>query len=524
MSVESVTLWVVTAVFAVATLALATYGLHLYVLLFMFRRQARGCRRKQSATISAYRRSRPEHCWPTVTSQIPVYNELDVVRRVIESVASLDYPLGKHDIQVLDDSTDATRDLVDRTVGRLAAEGINIKVIRRPKREGYKAGALATGVRVARGTYLAIFDADFVPPPDFLRRAIPLLENAPDLACMQGRWDHLNRSESWVTEAQALGIDGHFAVEQGARAWNGLMMNFNGTAGVWRKAAIVDPGVGGWSGDTLTEDLDLSYRAQLGGWRLDYSLDMACPAELPGAISALKSQQRRWATGSIQVARKLLPRIWRAPVSLGQKIEATLHLTHYSVAVWMLVLALVARPMLLVFDDGGVFSQRWFYLAWCVILLSAFAPSLTYAYARFSLDGSLSALRTIPAMLVLGCGLCINNSLAVFRGLVTTGGEFVRTPKSGSDGRTVHASRYDLVRDHAWIAEIAAGVYSFASFLVYFQGSHRVFSFFLLLYAIGFCMIGWLSRPRRGRRKITGFGVPALFGTSGEPAEPVTVR
>jgi cellulose synthase/poly-beta-1,6-N-acetylglucosamine synthase-like glycosyltransferase len=510
------------AVFAVATLALATYGLHLYVLLILFRRQARRRRQEQRETIETYRRTQPDADWPVVTCQIPVYNELDVAQRVIEAVAAMDYPPGKLDIQVLDDSTDSTCELVDRTRHTLRARGADIKVLRRPSREGYKAGALANGVRVARGASVAVFDADFVPPADFLRKAVPLLEAAPDLACMQGRWGHLNRNESWLTEAQALGIDGHFAIEQGARAWNGLMMNFNGTAGVWRKAAITDPEVGGWSGDTLTEDLDLSYRAQLSGWRLGYCLDMPCPAELPGTVSDLKSQQRRWATGSIQVACKLLPRIWRARISLGQKIEATLHLTHYSVAVWMLLLALAARPMLLVFDDGRVFSHEWFWLAWCVILLSAFAPSMTYAYARYSLEGNWSGLKTIPTMLMLGCGLCINNSLAVFRGLVTRGGEFVRTPKSGSAESDAKPSSYRLARNHMWIAEIALGVYSLVSFFVYFRGSHRVFSFFLLIYAIGFCVIGWLSRPRRHRKKRTGFEVPSLFGAKVEPVESPT--
>jgi cellulose synthase/poly-beta-1,6-N-acetylglucosamine synthase-like glycosyltransferase len=343
---------------------------------------------------------------------------------------------------------------------------------------------------------VAVFDADFVPPSFFLRTAVPLLEASPDLACLQGRWSHLNRDESWLTKAQALGIDGHFAIEQGARAWNGLMLNFNGTAGVWRKAAIEDPKVGGWSGDTLTEDLDLSYRAQLAGWKLDYCLDLPCPAELPGTVSALKSQQRRWATGSIQVACKLLPRIWRAPLSLGKKVEATLHLTHYSVALWMLLLALVARPMLLAFTDGRLF-HRWFWLAWTVILFSAFAPSLTYAYARYSLGGRWSGLRTIPSMLILGCGMCVNNSLAVVRGLFMHGGEFVRTPKSGSAGAKAQVSSYRVAQSGMWLVEIALGLYSLLSFVVYFKEYHRCFSFFLLLYAIGFCLVGWLSRPRR---------------------------
>ena len=493
---QAIFLWIVFAVFCVATLALSLYGFHLYVLLGLFLRRVRHKRKEQRETIEAYTQKHRGDDWPTVTSQIPIYNEADVAERVMEAVAAIDYPADRHEIQILDDSDDRTCGLIDRLAHDLRRRGLDIQVVRRPDRTGYKAGALANGAAAARGTYLAIFDADFVPPPDFLRKAIPLLEAEPDLACLQGRWEHLNRDESWLTKAQALGIDGHFAVEQGARAWNGLMMNFNGTAGVWRKAAIMDPAVGGWSGDTLTEDLDLSYRAQLAGWRLGYCLDLPCPAELPGTIDALKSQQRRWATGSIQVARKLLPRIWRGRESLARKLEATLHLTHYTVALWMLLLAMVARPMLLFFADRGFF-QDWFVLAWGIIITAAVAPSLVYAYARYQLGGGWSGLRTIPSMFVVGCGLCLSNSLAVIRGLFQHGGAFVRTPKSGSRGATHVTSSYRTARDSLWIGEIALGVYSFSSFVIYFHAYHRVFSFFLLMYGIGFLTVGWLSRPRR---------------------------
>ena len=495
---ESTLLWIVFATFAVATLALATYGIHLYVLVYLFRRRVVGKRREHREIIEAYRRDRTDDRWPSVTTQIPIYNEKDVAGRIIRTVAAMDYPADRHEIQVLDDSSDDTQQLIDSVVERLQARGVDVKVIRRDHREGYKAGALAHGLETAKGTYVAVFDADFVPPGDFLRKAIPLLEASPDLACLQGRWSHTNRNESWLTEVQAMGIDGHFAIEQGARAWNGLLMNFNGTAGVWRAAAIHDPKVGGWSGDTLTEDLDLSYRAQLAGWRLDYCLDLACPAELPGTVTALKSQQRRWATGSIQVAWKLLPRIWRAPLSMGQKIEATLHLTHYSVTVWMLLLAIVARPMLLVFTDGRLFNQ-WFWAAWGVILFSAFAPSLVYSYARYTLEGRWTGLRMIPSMLILGCGMCLNNAIAVVRGLYLRGGEFVRTPKSGSAGCDAKTSSYRVSASSLWLYEIALGIYSLFSFIVYFTEYHRAFSFFLLMYAIGFCLIGWLSRPVRPR-------------------------
>jgi len=482
--------------FAVLVALPGIYGLHLYVLMALVHRRRRDVRRQQDETIRRYRRGRREDDWPTVTTQLPIYNEVAVAERVIRAVAALDYPAGRHEIQVLDDSTDATREIVDRVCAELTAAGVEVRVIRRESREHFKAGALAHGLRQARGRYVAIFDADFVPDRGFLRRMVPLIDSDPQACCVQGRWGHLNRDENWLTRAMALGMDGHFGVEQGARAWSGLLLNFNGTAGIWRKAAIEDPRVGGWSGDTLTEDLDLSYRAQLAGWRIDYDLDLACPAELPGTVAALKSQQRRWATGSIQVARKLLPRIWRAPISLGEKLEATLHLTHYSVAVWMLLLALIARPMVLVYNDGRL-GTSWAWIIWGLIVLAALAPSLVYAYARHRLGGGWSGLRTIPSMLVLGCGMSVNNTLAVIRGLYLRGGEFVRTPKSGSVAKHVRRSIYTVAHDRMWIAEILLGVYAAASFVLYFNRFSRFFSFFLALYALGFLLIGWMSMPRR---------------------------
>lgn len=487
--------------FVTATSALAVYGLHLYVLLGLFRRRAHRTGADQRATVDTFHAEVRDEDWPTVTSQIPLYNELDVAERIIRAVAAFDYPAGKHEIQVLDDSDDASRDAVDRAVDKLRESGTIITVLRRTDRTSYKAGALAAGLRVATGEFVAVFDADFIPPSDFLRRAVPLLVRSPDLACLQGRWSHLNQDDSWLTRAQALGIDGHFAVEQGARAWNGLMMNFNGTAGVWRKAAIDDPAVGGWNGDTLTEDLDLSYRAQLAGWRIDYCMDLACPAELPGTIHAFKSQQRRWATGSIQVAVKLLPRIWRAPLTLGQRVEATLHLTHYSVALWMLLLALVARPMMLICLDSHQLSA-WFWIMWAIIAVSAVAPPVLYTYARWSLGGGLSGLRLIPWMMALGCGMCVNNALAVLRGLFTRGGEFVRTPKSGSHAQRQRTSSYTSAQTHMWVAEILLGIYSLLSFAHYVRGNHWGVSIFLLLYGIGFCTVGWMSRPRRMRPEL----------------------
>jgi GT2 family glycosyltransferase len=516
----------VVTLFLSCSLLLAVYGLHLYMLVFLFRRRLRRRVELQRQTIARYRRETADRDWPVVTSQLPIFNEADVAVRVMNAVAALEYPQGKHEIQVLDDSTDETRWLVDHAVRRLQRQGVDVKVIRRDSRAGFKAGALAAGLRQCRGEYAAVFDADFIPPRDFLRRAIALIASDEGVACVQGRWAHLNAEESWLTRAQSLGIDGHFAIEQGARAWNGLLMNFNGTAGVWRIAAIHDPAVGGWQGDTLTEDLDLSYRAQLAGWKMTYCLELACPAELPGHVNALKSQQRRWAKGSMQTAVKLLPTIWRAPLRFAQKLEATLHLTHYSIAIWMVILAVLARPMVAMIDPTA--HWRWMAFGWGVICASAVAPSLCYGYARYSLGGGFGGLRIIPYLMVLGTGLCVNNMLAVFQGLLQRGGVFERTPKSGSTGRERSESRYKPLHHRLWIVEMLLGAYCLAYWAIYLSAGRYAFSFFLLIYAAGFLSVGWMSRPspsafwrrrRRVRRPRLAAGLaPSLSGAGAAAA------
>lgn len=486
---------VLLALFLISTGALALYGIHLYVLVFLFRRRCEDKRQEQQEYIDRYLRETPADEWLGVTSQIAIYNEADVAIRVIHAVAAMEYPRGKHAIQVLDDSTDETRLLVDRTARRLRDQGVDIEVVRRERRTGYKAGALKEALPRCRHPLVAIFDADFVPPKDFLKRATPLLARDGQLACLQGRWGHLNPHESWLTRAQSVGIDGHFAVEQGARAWNGLLMNFNGTAGIWRKAAIEDPAGGGWSADTLTEDLDLSYRVQLAGWKIDYCIDLVCPAELPNTIGALKAQQRRWATGSIQTAVKLLPRIWAAPIGLHRKLEATFHLTHYSVSLWIVILALLARPVLVTLDYSTFY---WLFVAgWILVAFSSMAPPVMYTYARYSIGGGWTGLKTIPAMMVMGTGLSINNALAVLRGLHSKGGEFVRTPKSGSTQVSQLQSRYRAQKHKImWFVEMLAGAYCLAIWAIYIFAAHRiVLSVFLAIYSAAFLTVGWLSRP-----------------------------
>ncbi|WP_287245500.1 glycosyltransferase, partial [Okeania sp. SIO1H5] len=280
-----------------------------------------------------------------MTTQLPVYNEANVIERLIHAVCEMDYPKEKHEIQVLDDSTDGSEKISERVVQEMQAKGFDIKLIHRTKRTHYKAGALNEGMDVCKGEFVAIFDADFVPPKDYLLKCIPFLYKNPKVGLVQARWGHLNSGQSPITLAQSIGIDGHFVIEQSARSWGRLFMNFNGTAGIWRKSAIRD--AGGWEGDTLTEDMDLSYRAQLAGWEMEFVYDVVVPAELPADINAFKSQQYRWAKGSIQTAIKLLPKVLSSQAPLTVKLQSILHTTHYMIHPLMIITAILATPLLL---------------------------------------------------------------------------------------------------------------------------------------------------------------------------------
>lgn len=485
------------ALFIVIMVIPGVYGFHLLVLAILAHRRRDAVRRAQDAQIAAYCGRTPEHAWPHVTTQIPLYNELRVARRVIEAVARLDYPLDRHEIQVLDDSTDDTREVVDQVAAELCARGHDVRVVRRPTREHYKAGALANGLRSAHGQYVAIFDADFVPGRDFLRSLIALLEAEPRAGCVQARWGHLNENASWMTEALAIGMDGHFGVEQGGRGWNGFLFNFNGTAGVWRRAAIEDPRVGGWQGDTITEDLDLSYRAQLAGWRLLFRLDECAPAEIPSEVNALKAQQRRWATGSIQTARKLVPALWRSrDLTLAQKLEGSWHLTQYAVNVFMLLAIAFGRVLL--WPVPRSFYAGALAWSWLPCLLAASASWGAYVYGRWAIGGGLIGPLKLLKLIVLGLGLSLNNSVAVLVGLRQRGGEFVRTPKSGESGARPRGSPYAALRSRLWLAELAIGAFCLFQYVWFLRQDGYINGTFLLLYAIGLISLGWASRPASG--------------------------
>ena len=426
---------------------------------------------------------------PVVTTQLPIYNERNVVVRLISAVCAMDYPRDKHEIQVLDDSTDDTADIIAGLVRKLKSDGYNIHHIRRGTRDGYKAGALQYGLEISSGKFLAIFDADFVPEPDFLRRTLPFLIERPEYAASQVRWSHLNEKHSWLTTAQAIGLDAHFAVEQSARAWNNLYMNFNGTAGVWRKEAILH--AGGWQADTLTEDMDLSYRAQLAGWEMKFVFDAYAPAELPVDVTAFKSQQYRWAKGSMQTAIKLLPTIMRSSDSLLKKTEAFLHLTHYVIHPLILILAALAMPVLF-FARYMMPVGAWLTLL-ALFLVSTVAPSSLYLFAQKVIYRNWwKRALFMPWMMCVGVGLAVNNSKAVIEALLRVDSPFVRTPKSGDDSR-VNAKRYfNRSSSLAWL-EVAFGLYSAGSLAVCINSGKFFIGYFMLVYTVGFLYIGVAS-------------------------------
>ncbi|HYM80735.1 MAG TPA: glycosyltransferase, partial [Candidatus Limnocylindria bacterium] len=441
-------LWAAAAAtYVLAQLLLAVYSSHRYLVMWRWWRR----RRVSEAGVEPRLES-----WPSVTVQLPVFNERAVVERLIDVVAALDYPRDRLEIQVLDDSTDDTRDYVAAAAERHRRQGTRIRHLHRPERTGYKAGALAAGLAQAGGELIAVFDADFVPQRDFLRRMVPRFVD-PGLGMVQARWGHLNRDRSWLTAAQATMLDSHFLLEHPARMHSGLFFNFNGTAGIWRRRCIED--AGGWSCDTLTEDLDLSYRAQLKGWRFAFACDVEAPAELPSDLEALKSQQRRWAKGSIQTARKLLPAVWRSPLPLPVKLEAFFHLTSNCCYPLLLSLALLLLPVLL----GPASTPPWAqWLLQAAVLVFGVVPVLVFLAAGQRAAGGTPgrALRDVAAALVLGIGLSLNNARAVVAGLGSELGDWERTPKTGEGAGSRQAARqYCSPRAWAGRSELLLAAY-----------------------------------------------------------------
>ena len=471
---------------------LAFYGLHRLLILALYRRA--GWRRRR-AHEPAVEDAGADPQLPFVTVQLPVYNELYVAERLIDAVCALDYPSDRLEIQVLDDSTDETSELVAAAVERHRRRGLEVRHLHRRKRRGYKAGALAEGLASARGELVAVFDADFVPQPDFLRRTVPRFADAR-VGMVQACWGHLNRDYSLLTRIQAILLDGHFALEHVARAENGRFFNFNGTAGVWRRRAIEESG--GWTQDTLTEDLDLSYRAQLAGWKFVFLPRTIAPAELPVDIEGFKRQQFRWAKGSIQTARKHLRRVLGADLPAPVKLEAFVHLTNNAAYVLMILLSVLVFPAMVVRHNRELHALvrldvALFSVSTLSILLFYVVSQLVVRPRRGDQTPHL-----LPLM-ALGIGLSVNNCRAVLAGLTSDGGAFERTPKYRieSRGDLWRRKRYRASRDDTWLAEGLLAVYLAVG--LYFSWRLEMWSSlpFLGLFFCGYAYVFALSAPPR---------------------------
>lgn len=470
---------------------LTVYAFHAYLMIFLYKRQ----RANKPASVP-----RPPKEWPMVTVQLPVYNEQYVVERLIHSVCNLDYPREKLEVQVLDDSTDETCDKARRLADHYRRQGIDIHHIHRANRQGFKAGALKNGLQSAKGEFIAIFDADFVPHADFLKKMVPHF-SAPDIGVVQARWGHLNGNSSLLTRSQTIGLDAHFVLEHGARNASGIFINFNGTAGIWRKETIVS--AGNWQDDTLTEDIDISYRAQLAGWKFVYVNDVVCPAEVPAEVYGLKNQQYRWAKGAIQTAIKLLPIIWRnQKISPLMKFEATIHLTNHLVFPVLLLIALMLLPLLVIRINSP--GTDTFFAIISLFLINAFSYPLFYIYAQKKIypDWKRRVL-FMPILMAGAIGLTVINTQAVLSAILGRKSNFHRTPKFNLADRQ---ARSRLLADGSWsgkqyrvrfnvtvLIELAFFLYVSASLYYAFQGIQYLAIPFILFYWLGFAFIGGLS-------------------------------
>jgi cellulose synthase/poly-beta-1,6-N-acetylglucosamine synthase-like glycosyltransferase len=423
---------------------------------------------------------------PIVTVQLPVYNEKYVVTRLIESVCAIDWPKDRLEILVLDDSSDDTVDIVDREVGFYRQRGFNIDVVRRPNRTGFKAGALQEALGHTHGKYIAILDADFVPPTNFLERTVAVLEADPGLGFVQARWGHINRGYSQYTEAFALGIDAYHVVEQSARSAMGLIFNFSGSAGVLRTDAVNE--AGGWSSDTLSEDLDISYRIQLKGWRSLYLKDYVVLSEVPPTMSAFRMQQSRWARGSIQCAKKLIGKVWASPnLNLLQKVEGTLHLSYYTISLWMF-LGLVVTVPLLALNKFPYVTNPIYLALFGLLTVSSF--TLYYTALRMQKFEFGKKARFMALLGLIGYGLSAKCGIEMIKGLFVEGGSYERVPKYNITKNTdsTESKSYKVFQSVPSL-EIFFMLYAaLGLFFAAVNGSHGIM-LYLLIYLLGYLTV-----------------------------------
>jgi cellulose synthase/poly-beta-1,6-N-acetylglucosamine synthase-like glycosyltransferase len=468
--------------FAVMIL-LALYGIHRYTMCYQYFKYRKNYNPSPPAQFDEL---------PMVTVQLPIFNEQFVIDRLIEAICSMEYPREKLDIQVLDDSTDETQEVAAGIVERYKALGHPIEYIHRTNRYGFKAGALDAGLKVAKGEYVAIFDADFVPPPEWLMKVIHHFSE-PGIGMVQTRWGHLNRNYSMLTQIEAILLDGHFVMEHGARARTGEFFNFNGTAGMWRRKAIEDGG--GWQHDTLTEDTDLSYRSQMAGWKFKYLPDVECPSELPIEMTAFKTQQARWAKGLIQTSIKILPQVFRSGMSRKNKIESVYHLTANLSYPLMVVMSALLIPAMIC-----RFYQGWFQMLLIDVPLftaSTFSIAVFYVMSERELFPKTwkKTFYYLPFLMALGIGLTITNTKAVMEALFGIKSAFVRTPKYrvAKKGEKSQAAKYrKRLKLTPWI-ELLMGCYFAAAIWYTFANKNYLTAPFLILFVMGYWYTGLMS-------------------------------
>jgi len=494
---------VLLALYCTVLLVLCTYGAHRASLVFQCMRYKRRIERA-SRSVNV-----PESELPTVTVQLPLYNEATVVRRLLDAAGALDYPRDRLELQVLDDSTDETESIARAAVEEMRERGLNVVYLRRPDRHGYKAGALDFGLQQASGELIAIFDADFVPQRSFLREIVGHFTD-PRIGMVQTRWEHMNRDHSLLTSIQALMLDGHHMVENRARFGAGNMFNFSGTGGMWRRQAIQD--AGGWEHDTLTEDLDLSYRAQLAGWRFVYRGDVLTPAELPEDMSSFRAQQYRWAKGTVQTARKLLVRVAKSELTFAQRLEACFHMLPHMAYPMMVLLTLLLLPALVFMPASDVRTLLLIDLPLCIGATGSLATF--YAMAEIAQGRSAwGAMKRLPALIALGAGLAPHLSSAVFDGMRSMAGEFVRTPKRGEQrGRYRQSAKLPMT-------EIALAAVCACSVVASVETGHYFATPFAALFMSGYSYVAALVI-----REQFGFGRAEAAGELVEEAAPESGR
>jgi cellulose synthase/poly-beta-1,6-N-acetylglucosamine synthase-like glycosyltransferase len=481
-------------------IVLALYGIHRYTLCYLYFKYRKN-----------YNPVPPRHFaeLPRVTVQLPIFNEQFVIDRLIEAVCAMEYPREKLEIQVLDDSTDETQAVAAGIVARYAALGQPIVYIHRTNRHGFKAGALDAGLKIAKGEYVAIFDADFVPPPDWLMKVIHHFAE-PEIGMVQTRWSHMNRNYSMLTQIEAILLDGHFIIEHGARVRTGDYFNFNGTAGMWRIKAIADGG--GWQHDTLTEDTDLSYRSQMAGWKFKYLPEVECPSELPIEMTAFKTQQARWAKGLIQTSIKVLPMMFKANVPRRIKVEAVYHLTANLSYPLMIVMSVLLLPAMVC-----RFYQGWFQMLlidFPLFTASTFSIAFFYLMSERELFPKTwwKTFLYLPFLMALGIGLTVTNTVAVMEALLGIKSAFVRTPKYrvAKKGEKSQAAKYRKRLILAPWIELVIGCYFFAAILYTFSNQNYFTAPFLILFVIGYWYTGLMSLLQgRFERWRTGAGANA---------------